>query len=501
MRVAFRTAYFIIQRKSMKRQASGVMTEWATAIGQRWNDDKMWQNVPTVFVVIALAFGIFFAIKTPPLWGNDETAEFARAYQISQGHVLPSALAHPHDGSIYGASLPASVVNLITHVNDDVRGNANETSYGTRLVGDPAAYQTLAQQKLNARKVSYDFPTIEVHSPLAYASSAVGVWIASLMNFNVGNAVLLARLLTLALYVMCVTLALRALKGTRFAWVVAAVALAPMALFEASMVSADATANALAILLISLVAKTFLGKGLSKGECWELAAATVLLPLVKSDYMVIALSVLLVQASRLAWPKAIIVGASVVCTTVWAYVVRGVSIASSNGTHINEHQQLLYVTHHVAPFGETIMRTLLLQDGTYANGIFGFLSAGLVQVPAFSTVATALAIVVALGLSERLDVPRGKRWWLFGLTVAGVATVFASLYLSFSRVGAQTVEGVEGQYFLPFVLLFFVALLASKRKFSLKRTDLQAAMTGRAVACLSAFSLLFAAWRLLYVLF
>lgn len=497
----------------MKQSQLGTIKKAFAAIGRRWNSADTWKNVPAVFVAIALIFGLVFAIKTPLLWGGDETTHFARAYQISQGQITPKKMAYPWGSWSYGGKLPVSVYNLIMHVNNDITTDATATAYGTHRIDYPASYAPFAGQKLKSPKVDYFFPNTASYSPAAYIPSVIAIWVALLANLNVGHTIILARLFTLAFYIACIWFALKSLKGTKFAWVVAAVALVPMTLFEASIICGDAVANALAILLISLVAKTFLGKDLTKQEFWVLAATTLLLPLVKPNYVFIALAVLLIPTVRLAKAhvpertKLIVVGASVLAVGIWTFMVRAVSDAikligtGPRWTLIHENQQLKYMIHNPVQFVEVVIRTFLLQDNNWFNGMFGQLSFDFIQVPAFSIVATLLAILIALGISERITLPRGKRWLTGGLVAAGVLSILATFYLTFSNVAEPIIEGVQGRYFLPFLLLALVAVLISKRKATFAQTDKQAVMMGRTIACLSFASLFFAAWKFFYVLF
>ena len=60
-----------------------------------------------MFLVLALAVGVYLACVVPHFGGIDETAHFYRSYQISTGRLLP---LDPADSEFSGACIPDDVV-------------------------------------------------------------------------------------------------------------------------------------------------------------------------------------------------------------------------------------------------------------------------------------------------------------------------------------------------------------------------------------------------------
>src|SRR5580658_1680542 len=63
-----------------------------------------WFTLPRVFVALSLTFGLGMMIVTPPFETPDEPHHFMRAYQISEGHLLPR-----FRDNVGGDELPASI--------------------------------------------------------------------------------------------------------------------------------------------------------------------------------------------------------------------------------------------------------------------------------------------------------------------------------------------------------------------------------------------------------
>src|SRR5262249_28259322 len=133
-----------------------------------------------------------------------------------------------------------------------------------------------------------DFSAAAVYPPVAYVPSAIGIRIGRLFGASAFVLVLLARLAELAAFVALVGLAVRRLPSR--AWVLTVVAVMPVALFQASTVSADAVTSALALLVVAdalaLTAKPV--DGVPTSLIVETVVATIALALCKQPYILVA---------------------------------------------------------------------------------------------------------------------------------------------------------------------------------------------------------------------
>ena len=135
----------------------------------------------------------------------------------------------------------------------------------------------------------------------------------------------------------------------------------------------------------------------------------------------------------------------------------------------------------------------------YFTQFFGDLGFTFVSIPASATVACIAALVLTFGLAERSDASPARTGAVGLAVVVGVATVFGVLYLGFSPVGYYVVDGVQGRYFLPFVLLVLgVALRTIPLRWHLPSPRAQH-RCAVAVAALMAVTLVLAATKYYYV--
>ncbi len=436
-------------------------------------------GVAEAFLMVAFVFGLVFSLKTPLLWGADETTHFARAYQISQGGITSEKLAYPWGGYSFGGQIPSSAHDLILYVNEDIGTDNEITKYGTKRIDNLAGYSRLANESIQGETETYYFPNMAAYSPVAYITTAPALFIAKLLSFSVGNAVLLARIGNLFLYILLVYLALRSLKGMNASWLIFAVALIPAALFNASMISADGVANAFAILFSALVIKGWLyKKKLNKAETIVLALTAIGLPLVKLPYIFLTLALLAIPAKNIAFKKgnyikAGVVGAALLVFSAWAYVTPEVANSikmigtGDRWQYISVDNQKDFILSHPFSFVETFFRTLILRDNNLVDGFFGQFSFIFITVPAAAIITSLFSIFISMQLIEKkLDQNIKRYLYVAALLLISVGGVFGTLYLTFTNVGWPTIEGVQGRYFLPFAPLAFMLIAVLLPRFS-----------------------------------
>jgi uncharacterized membrane protein len=110
-------------------------------------------------------------------------------------------------------------------------------------------------------------------------------------------------------------------------------------------------------------------------------------------------------------------------------------------------------------FARVVVNTFSSKDVMYLTQFFGDLGFTFVSIPVLATVAVMLAAVIAFGFSERVEARVLPTLAVALIVALGAASVFGALYLNFSPVGYYIIDGVQGRYFLPFILLVFGVLL------------------------------------------
>ncbi|MFI9511425.1 DUF2142 domain-containing protein [Nocardia sp. NPDC052566] len=434
------------------------------------------------FTVVAGIFGVVFACLTPPFWGHDEITQFGRAYQVAHGGIMPQRITDDR-GVAYGGDVPASVDHLMSYAFQDYNHNPEEPD---PMVADPGAYDRLGDAKVSSATTQVWFTNTSAYSPVPYAPAAVGIRLAELFDLNVGGMMLLTRLCGLFAYLLIVGFALHALRGHRVQWLAFTVAVLPIAVFQAGTVTADTMTNALAILVSALLIKAlFLGDRLHPVETAALLTATVLLPVSKPTYVLLAMLVVLVPGQRLGlsgvlrWLPWVFAGLGALAFAVWMKIAAptgegmGLMRPQPQWHSVRPGDQLHEILSSPGHFANVFAESIWLRDNRWFTQFFGELGFAYIDVPALTIVTCLLALAVSVGIADRMNKETAtfRRTLLVALTVAAsVAMIYVTLYMSFTPVGYYLIDGVQGRYFVPLALLAFAVLL---RWMPLRLTDAQ----------------------------
>ncbi|HUD10548.1 MAG TPA: DUF2142 domain-containing protein [Candidatus Saccharimonadales bacterium] len=435
-------------------------------------------NAHSLFVVIALVFGLVFVFATPLLWGADETTQLGRAYQVSEGHVQPEFFGIFHGGG-YGGQMPAAFIKLIDYVNNDIT-HPKPNALGIHQVNSTAAYKTLGAQKIGPATTPYVFSNTAPYSPLAYAPSAVGLDVGHLLQLRVGEAIHLARLFGLLVYVALIWFGLKVLQKSRVKWIIFTVALLPMSLFQASMITADSITIAMCLLLVALVLKgLFLAGPFRRADIIMLCLSVVTVPLLKPTYLPLIFLALLIPDAKLSIKSSLarlLKGAPILAGLLffglWSFETRHITdtlrlvIPGTVWSTINPSLQEHFLIRHPLSYMGAIVRTFILYDNAYFNQFFGLLGFNYIQIPAVSIAASFLSLIMALLVSEnvREKLSKLKVASIFVVVLASVLFMLTTFYITLTSVGGGTIGGLQGRYFIPLAapLLLGIALLLPK---------------------------------------
>ncbi|HEY5853997.1 MAG TPA: DUF2142 domain-containing protein [Aldersonia sp.] len=430
---------------------------------------QRWGAASAAFTAVALIFGFVFAWITPPFWAHDEITQFGRAYQVAHGGLLPQEIDDDR-GVSYGGRIPASIDELMGYALRDYNNNPPEPD---PMVQDPGGYDRLESAPVSDAQRTMWFTNTASYSPLPYLPAALGIRIAESVGLDVGAVSLAARLAGLAVYLAIVGFGLQALRAWRIQWLAFTVAVLPIAVFQAGTVTADTLTNALAIVVSALLVKAlFLGSPLNRIETAALLTSAVALPLCKPSYVLVAMLVVLVPPAALGF------GGALRRWLPWAFAAIGalaflawtrIAAPTTEGMGLMRRQeqwhsvipadQLAGMVRDPIGFVSTFGQSIARRDQEWFTEFFGELGFSYVTVPALSIIASLLALVVSVGIAERL-VSSHLRTALVAVAVAAsVALIYVALYLSFTPVGYFIIDGVQGRYFVPLAVLAFAVLL------------------------------------------
>jgi uncharacterized membrane protein len=407
-----------------------------------------WLDPAIFFLIAGLFVGSVYCIVIPYGAGFDEEGHLVRIYHMSRYRFMP-VFPQP---LIY-----EEVFNL---------------SYQRRPIQTPAfdMYDggSLSRRFNRAEEnIRYGYQTRSIYSPVIFLPQA---FMARILwwefDLPILPTVMVQRFAGLLVYLAGCYAAIRALPYGK--WMMAALALSPMALFQASTLNADGLTYAVSFLFIAWVLRVYVEEhdGIQPRSLWILTAVAILLGLAK-PVSIILLPLLLILFKHpfpsKKWMWILIGGAllSILVNVGWMLVsIPGSTFSESGQTSIP--RQLDVILADPIPFLTTFTIGVISSIPTYIQdwmAAYGYW-AGIVPGPVYFFY-TLFLLTAFLTESRPLTIPLKVRAFMTGLFVF-CSLVFLGMFFVVTYIPeGPHFLGKHGRYLIPFAPLFLLSLPGS----------------------------------------
>lgn len=422
---------------------------------------------PEKFLLLVLVvFGSLTCLSLPLSAGYDEETHFIRAWEMAHLYLIPNEQL--------GAKLPFPALYW-------------ELSYRRQPLVEavePGFWSKYGSLRIDAHDYIYaNVSTRSVYSPLLLLPQALALRYLGLSLQLPALAVYYAcRFAGLLSYLILCWLAVRAIPFGK--WLLAILAVSPMALFQASSISTDTISNGIGFLFLGASLGLASRQEISWKSWWLLLGLVALLFMAKVNLLfMVLLPFLLIPPSRfkMKYGYAMLLTATAALFLIevggWNVVAYAHVTRMLEGA--NPTAQVKYILSAPLQFIKIIAMDLWTNATAYLQGWLGVYGYNYWPVPGLTYVLYPLAVVSAILVSTyqlktasaTVPVPapssaqrpllegRWARAVLISLFVIGALLTIASLYVAFTPVGSQLVAGVQGRYFTPVMPLLLLALV------------------------------------------
>jgi len=412
-----------------------------------------------VVILLGGIFGLLSAFITPPMQAPDETEHFYRAYQISEGRVVPTKIDEPPPSGTTGGYLPTALA--VAEQFEPLKHHP-ERQFGSPIEN----LRRLARVEIrNDDRSFFAFSNTAAYSPVPYLPQAFGIWFGRFFDRSPLLLAYAARIANLAAWLGLIAAAVRTTPVLPWAFV--GLALTPMSLFLAASASGDAVTNGLCWLFIAqclhLTCDTSTAP--SSRDAARLAGVGFLVSLVKVPYqgLWLFLAVFSLSSGQSSGRSR---SAFWLCTILmavgflgWMLVVRGTF--SPYDPSFRPGDQLRFIASHPealwwGTFGYLQPRFLWRTLEQFV-GVLGWLDT---RFPVWFTLLHLVTLAgVAAGEVIPLEAAALRR---LRLVAASVGVVLCWLVCFVVLVAGTSVGQrqmfVQGRYFLPIAPLLLVSL-------------------------------------------
>lgn len=419
------------------------------------------------FLLVAGIFGVVFILILPVGQSPDDIMHFRRAYGITEGVLIPSTI---NENGGVGSAVPVDT--------EEVLETFPEAGHYGEVVEELGSGVVEKTEQAYNNTALYNF--------VCYIPQSLAIMIGKMFGFSTAGLAYLARIFNFVLWMVLVYFAIKLIP--KFKKIVLFIAFLPITLQEATSLAPDALAIGLGLFLISYVVYlAYDRKGvLSKKELALLYAIAGVMGFCKIVYLPLVLLYLVIPEERFGskkrkWIHLAVIGALVAALNlVWLIVSSGFLIEFNPG--VNSKEQLMWIMTHPFGYMVVIARTIAMNAELWMSNMLGMhLGSFVFNLPSVIFLASfAMFVVLFVQRDETLKLKIFDRVVFIATFLIIVMLIFTSLYIQWTAVSAPIIDGVQGRYFLP-VLLLVPIMFCGKDNKKLRAT----LISERAVLCYS----------------
>lgn len=415
------------------------------------------------FAVIALCMGLIILISLPiNKVGWDEEVHFQYAYQMS---LTPGA----------------------ENISTEIEAQFGQSSYNWPY-NQPASYEE-KEALIEAQNQNY----LNGDHAVLVESSLCGMYTPGLvlqamvmkvvrgLGADFSTIYFSGRLAGLLMYVFLLFWAIRIIPvGKR---ILLFMALTPTSLFIATCYSYDIAVFGLIVLGIALILREWLTeKRKANWKCVGLAGVclglgimpkAVYAPLVLLEWFI---PVEKFKSKKQAYMLRIIflaIFVALMLSFVLPQLLTPSEMADTRGGAVNPGEQLGNILQHPLTYLKIVLQNIVKTFPEYAFGEDSFRLMGHLQTGYFKyfiPVALVLLILTDHSPKEIQKLEIKHRIFIFLLVGLTIGLVWSALYLAFNLPGVSIIEGVQGRYYRPFLILLYLILGNQCIQINIKQT-------------------------------
>ncbi|MED2930773.1 DUF2142 domain-containing protein [Bacillus wiedmannii] len=415
------------------------------------------KKIVVEYVLIATIFGSFFAVYTPIHQTSDEWVHFLKSQDVAQGNFITPK----HEGNV-GYFVSQKILDTYLHpVPRNEKINPDVVDYVKQFSIRP----DMKNQQLFESQA-----TTAVYTVIPYIPQAIGIKLAMIADTNIWTANILGRLVNLLAFVMMSAYALYKMPIMRRTFMF--FMLAPIIMFHAASLSADAVLMGSSFIFIALVMRLWFNEDFKKSEFVAMAVSGIVMTLCKFTYWPLLLLMLCTRVSKYGMKKNYwlfnigITGAAGLLVAGWNIFVMKYVGDGLNSGNVSATGQISYMLNHPLEALKVFIRSFDhgLDEWFEMYNTFGFLSTPLKGILYLYPIVFVLIAI----MDQKEGIPKldwMKKWVLRFCSISVILLVMLSIYMTWTTVGFPYVVGIQGRYFIPIIPLI---LLLIQQHFKIK---------------------------------
>ena len=424
---------------------------------------KYRKKLEYLFLIIIIPLGLLYLVLLLPNYVPDEGSHITKAYTVSEFDLFPSKNKDDEPIMKVPIQLEANGMGEINSYQDIDYIMGRNTNYNKEI------------NTTSVSAVSY--------FPIMYLIPSIGLNIGKLLNLNIYTGIYLAQALNLIFFAVTGFYVLKKIpfgKLLMFAYL-----LTPMMLQQATSCSADNFINCTVLLFVTYILSIRFDdkvKEVSLKQSIILGILMIFISCSKIVYLPLCFLVFLLYKKLKKSPKkvkAIVIGSlllSLICAVgFYLYSMNyAVRVDYFKENNIDSALQLKNVITNPFTYIITLFNTLVKQQQLYITSFVGE-NLGWFNITGsyFSTILFVILLVIAPFLEKSKAFFKRHEKIIINLLVLLIFNfILGAMYLSWTSVGANVIEGVQGRYFIPIAFLTLLTLVMHNKHIEFKNTNI-----------------------------
>ncbi len=431
----------------------------------------------TIFLIIGLIYGLGFLLFNPPLLGVDNEGEhYDKALYLSDGYIIPQIFDH-HAGYYVPEGAYNLEVNFYTlrNMHEKIKIDDIFLFFNQPLNESNKAFTDIdPNPPIPSTAVS--FSAIITYSPIPYLASTFAMTIGKILDFSPILLMYMGRLANLLVWLLFIYMAIKITPVHK--WVLLMLSLMPMTILVGSSLSADSFTIALSFLVIAIFLNFAFNNNTKKIKMKEIGILFVLmtmLALSKQTYFFLIFLFFLIPANKFGNMKRMLIIFSILFLSTflisinWNMAVNRFYLPTY--LNVSVPLQTSFIVSNPLNFINVVVNTILTKNIILSiiTSFIGDFRGYTVYLPNWLIATYFILYPFMLTLTALLD----KRDIIIDhkQKIITLITIFvlicASMYITGTPVGQNTINNIVGRYLIPIAPLLFLVFYNNKIKFDI----------------------------------
>ena len=396
------------------------------------------KQIEKIFLGFMIPIGLCYLVFMGPEYTPDENAHLWKSYEISQGQIITPI---DEEGKSH-TEVPKDFIRSYSNYNElNMLLTSQETDYqDTETLVNPA----------------------QNYNPVLYMFSSIGLIIGKALGMNGTLIQYVARMLNYIVFLICSYWAIKKIPFGKL--LLSTYLFMPMVIHQAISISADSLINS--VLLFYIAYNLFLFFKKEEMRTYEMVIYIVMSAFVGITKIVyfplVGMSLFFIfKKDMKKSQKQIMIISSIVITMIVTCLWYAFSLKYTGHEeyllehNVNAKEQIKYVLTNPKQGIKVLLNTVTVRGEIYLYTMIGSNLGWLdIGVPMIKIIGFILLIVLSIFFEKNeVSLSVKQRLWLIGITFAIMVLILMALYVGWTGVGGEIIDGVQGRYFIPIMIL------------------------------------------------